>query len=59
MSYRTKGMEEMFKETGKAVAANIFISLPRMNLEEQKQIQSIAEKCGQKLYPPDYLSKNI
>ncbi len=38
MSYRTKGMEEMFKETGKAVAANIFLSLPRMNLEEQKQI---------------------
>lgn len=48
-------MEEMFNEIGKPVAANTFLSLPRMTLEEQIQLQSIAEKYGQKLYPPDYL----
>ena len=53
------GMEEMFKEIGKPVAANTFLPPPHMTLEEQKQIQSIAEKYGQKLYPPDYLSQNI
>ena len=49
------GMEKMFEELGKPVAAGTFLPLPPMTSEEQKRIQSIAEKYGQKLYPPDYL----
>jgi hypothetical protein len=49
------GMEKMFVELGKPVAPGTFLPLPRMTPEEQKRIQSIAEKYGQKLYPPDYL----
>ena len=49
------GMEKMFKEVGKPVAANTFLPPPHMTPEEQKQVQSIAEKYGQKLYPPEYL----
>ena len=49
------GMENMFKEIGKQVAANTFLPPPQMTPEEQKRVQGIAEKYGQKLYPLDYL----
>jgi len=50
------GMEKMFEEIGKPVADGMFLPPPsQMTPEEQKQIKSIAEKYGQKLYPPDYL----
>jgi quercetin dioxygenase-like cupin family protein len=49
------GMEKMFEEIGKPVAADTFLPPPQMTPEEQKQFQSIAEKYGQKVYPPDYL----
>ena len=48
------GMEKMFKRRGTPVA-NTFLPPPHMTLEEQKQVQIIAEKYGQKLYPPEYL----
>jgi hypothetical protein len=49
------GMEKMFEEVGKPVAAGTFLPPPQMTLEEQKRIQSIAEKFGQIVYPPAYL----
>lgn len=49
------GMEKMFQEIGKPVVADTFLPPPHLTPEEQKQLQSIAEKYGQKLYPPDYL----
>jgi quercetin dioxygenase-like cupin family protein len=50
------GMEKMFEEIGKPVEDGMFLPPPlQMKPEEQKQIKSIAEKYGQKLYPPDYL----
>lgn len=49
------GMEKMFEEIGKPVAPGTFLSRPKMTPEEQKQVQSIAERYGQTLYPPDYL----
>jgi quercetin dioxygenase-like cupin family protein len=49
------GMEKMFKEIGKPVAANTFLPPPHMTPEDQKLVQSIAEKYGQKIFPPDYL----
>jgi quercetin dioxygenase-like cupin family protein len=51
------GMEKMFEEIGKPVAADTLLPPPQMTPEEQKQFQSIAEKYGQKLYPPDYLDQ--
>ncbi|MDQ3984028.1 MAG: cupin domain-containing protein [Thermoproteota archaeon] len=51
------GMEKMFEEIGKPVTAGTFLPLPQMTPEEKKQFQSITEKYGQKLYPPDYLDQ--
>jgi hypothetical protein len=48
-------MEKLFEEIGTPVAADAFLPPPQMTPKEQKQFQSIAEKYGQKLYPPDYL----
>ncbi len=49
------GMEEMFLEIGKPVAAGTFLPPPPMDPESLKKMQAIAEKHGQKVYPPDYL----
>jgi quercetin dioxygenase-like cupin family protein len=49
------GMEKMFEEIGKPVSPNTFLPPPQMTPEEQKRVQNIAEKYGQKLYPLDYL----
>ena len=50
------GMEKMFEEIGKPVAADTFLPPPpQMTPEELKRLQNIAEKYGQRLYPPDYL----
>jgi quercetin dioxygenase-like cupin family protein len=49
------GMEKLFEEIGRPVAADNFLPLPQMTPEELKRLQSIVEKYGQKLYPPDYL----
>jgi quercetin dioxygenase-like cupin family protein len=48
------GMDKMFLEIGKPVAADTFLPIPQMTPEELERLQSIAEKYGQKLYPPDY-----
>jgi hypothetical protein len=48
-------MDKMFQEIGKPVAADTFLPIPQMTPEELKRLQIIAEKYGQKLYPPDYL----
>ena len=48
-------MEKMFEEIGKPVAAYTFLPPPQLTPEELKRLQSIAEKYGQKLYPPGYL----
>jgi quercetin dioxygenase-like cupin family protein len=48
------GLEKMFQEIGKPVAADTLLPIPQMTHEELKHLQSIAEKYGAKLYPPDY-----
>jgi quercetin dioxygenase-like cupin family protein len=48
------GMEKMFQEIGKPVEADTLLPIPQMTSEELKRFQFIAEKYGQKLYPPDY-----
>ncbi|MCW3055548.1 MAG: qdoI, partial [Chthonomonadales bacterium] len=51
------GLEQFFLEIGKPVAAGVFLPPPAMGPEEQQRLQQIAEKYGQKLFPPDYLDK--
>ena len=48
------GLERFFQEIGAPVAPGEFLPPPLMNLEAQKRLQTIAEKYGQKIFPPDY-----
>lgn len=50
------GLEEFFEEIGQPVAADAFLPPPAMNPEALKKLQAIAEKHGQIVYPPDYLT---
>jgi quercetin dioxygenase-like cupin family protein len=49
------GLEEMFLEMGQPVAIGEFLPPPPNNPETAKKMTAIAEKYGQKLYPPNYL----
>lgn len=49
------GMEKMFEEIGKPVALGEFLPVPEMTPDQQKRLQTSAEKHGQKVFPPDYL----
>jgi quercetin dioxygenase-like cupin family protein len=49
------GLDEFFEEIGAPVAAGTFLPPPAWNEEELKKIIQLAEKRGQKLYPPNYL----
>ena len=56
MPYNASWYEENVQRNRKAgKLANTFSPPPQMTPEEQKHFQSVAEKYGQKLYPPDYL----
>ena len=49
------GLETFFEEIGKPVSLGEFLPPPPMDPESAKKLQEIAEKHGQKVYPPDYL----
>lgn len=49
------GMENLFEEIGKPAPFGTFVPPPPMDPEAQKKLREIAEKHGQKLFPPDYL----
>ena len=49
------GLDAFFQEIGKPVQVGAFLPPPEMNPEVQQKLQAIAEKYGQKLFPPDYL----
>jgi len=51
------GLEEFFEEIGQPAAADEFLPPPPMDAESVKKLQSIAEKYGQVVYPPDFLEK--
>ena len=51
------GLETFFEEVGKPVALGEFLPPPPMDPETGKKLQELAEKHGQKVYPPDYLDK--
>ena len=49
------GLEEMFLEIGTPVAPGTFLPPPEMDAESIKKLLAIAEKYGQKVFPPDFL----
>lgn len=49
------GLETFFKEVGKPVASGAFLPCGVMDPESTKKLQEIAERHGQKVYPPNYL----
>jgi len=49
------GLEELFVEIGQPVAPATFLPPPPMNPDAIKKLMAIAEKHGQKVYPPDFL----
>lgn len=49
------GLDDFFREIGKPVPFGTFLPPPEMGPEEAKRLKEIAEKYGQKLFPPDYL----
>jgi quercetin dioxygenase-like cupin family protein len=49
------GLEELFTEIGKPVPFGEFLPPPEMDHEKALELQAVAEKHGQKVYPPDYL----
>jgi quercetin dioxygenase-like cupin family protein len=51
------GLEAFFEEIGTSVPYGKFLPPPPMNPVTVKQLQTIAEKHGQKIYPPDFLDK--
>ncbi|MDF2430655.1 MAG: hypothetical protein JWP44_286 [Mucilaginibacter sp.] len=51
------GLEEMFIEIGKPVAAGEFLPPPPMDHESIEKLIAVAEKHGQKVFPPDYFHK--
>jgi len=51
------GLEQMFLEIGQPVEAGTFLPPPHFSPEDLGRMVAIAEKYGQKLFPPDYLDK--
>jgi quercetin dioxygenase-like cupin family protein len=51
------GLDDFFEEIGKPGTFGTFIPPPPMDAEAMKKLTAIAEKHGQKLFPPDYLDK--
>ena len=49
------GLDEFFMEIGKPVAAGTFLPAKELSADEKDNMREIAEKYGQKIYPPDYL----
>lgn len=52
------GLEEMFLELGVPVAEGEFLPPPVIDDAMKKKMQDLAEKYGQKMYPPDYFTKS-
>ncbi|PST84950.1 cupin domain-containing protein [Pedobacter yulinensis] len=49
------GLELFFEEIGKPVAPGEFLPLPEIDDEAARKLQEIAQRHGQRVYPPDAL----
>lgn len=52
------GLELLFLEIGKPVKERELIKPSIMSAEDMQRLEGIAEKHGQKLFPPDFLEKS-
>jgi quercetin dioxygenase-like cupin family protein len=53
------GLETFFEEIGQPVQPEQFLPPPVMDADSVRKLQAIAEKHGQKVYPPDFLDKAV
>lgn len=51
------GLDAMFGEIGQPVAPDAFLPPPPMTPDQLARMQTIAEKYGQEVFPPDYFDK--
>jgi quercetin dioxygenase-like cupin family protein len=51
------GLETFFEEIGKPVTYGEFLPTPHMDEASAKKLGAIAEKHGQKVYPPDFFGQ--
>ena len=49
------GLDAFFQEIGKPVETGTFLPPPALDGDALARLRSLAEKYGQKLYPPDFL----
>ena len=49
------GLDAFFEEIGTPVEADTFLPPPALKEEDINRLKGLAEKYGQKLFPPDYL----
>lgn len=49
------GLDSFFQEIGEPVETGKFLASSAPTVEELNKLKSMAEKYGQKLYPPDFL----
>lgn len=49
------GLDAFFQEIGQPVEPGQFLPAPELTAEEQQRLQTIAEKYGVRIYPPDHL----
>ena len=50
------GLDEFFTEIGEPVESGTFLTPSPMTPEKQKQLEEIAKRYGQELFPPDYFN---
>ncbi|TDX01548.1 cupin domain-containing protein [Dinghuibacter silviterrae] len=48
------GLDAFFEEIGKATTPGVFLPPPALSAEEIARLSGVAEKYGQKVYPPNY-----
>jgi quercetin dioxygenase-like cupin family protein len=51
------GLESLFQEIGVPVQVGQILPKPTLGLADLRRLSEVAEKHGQKLYPPDYLER--
>ena len=51
------GLDEFFTKIGEPVESGAFLASSPMTPEKQKQLEEIAERYGQELFPPNYLDR--
>ncbi|WP_210515500.1 cupin domain-containing protein [Hymenobacter terricola] len=51
------GLEKFFAEIGQPVAADAFLPKPELGPDALKELQALAGKYNQEVFPPDYFTK--